>query len=108
MRSMGGCAGRQILNWAVFSHSQKLAPAGFCRSLEYMVSILAGSSVTKSYLLLWVENPCTNVWSAMWSLRQEPLPPRLSTERPTMASITSSLDGHAEPLALAAASTAAL
>ena len=33
---------RQTLNCAVFSHSQKLAPAGFCRSAEYMVSMLAG------------------------------------------------------------------
>ncbi len=68
-RDIGECrhafSADQTLNCAVFSHSQKLAPAGFCRSAEYIVSIRAGSSVTKSYLLSCVEKPCTKVWSAM-------------------------------------------
>src|SRR5262252_5394034 len=98
--------GAQTLNCAVLIHSQKLAPAGFCRSVEYMVSKLP--SVTKSYLLLCVVKPCTKVWSAMWSLRHALLPPRLSTERPTSASITSSCDGQLPPFAFDAASTAAL
>src|SRR5712691_5178528 len=93
----------QTLNSAVLIHSQKFAPGGFCNSVEYMVSKLP--SVTKSYLLLCVVRPCTKVWSAMWSLRQEPLPPRLSTDRPTIASITSSCVGQLPPFALAAFST---
>src|SRR5262245_2197946 len=98
----------QIWNLAAFSQSQKLAPAGFCNSVEYIVSMRAGSRVTKSYLLAWVEKPCTKVWSAMWSLRQEPLPPRLSTDNPTMAPMTSSMPGHCPPLAFDAFSTASL
>src|SRR5262249_42678881 len=53
----------QILNCAVLIQSQKLAPGGFCRSAAYMLSNVP--SVTKSYLLLWVVRPCTNVCSAM-------------------------------------------
>src|SRR5262249_43806298 len=105
---MGLVGHPQIWNFAAFSQSQKMAPAGFCNSVEYMVSMRAGSRVTKSYLLAWEEKPCTNVWSAMWSLRQEPLPPRLSTEDPSSAPITSSTVGQAVPLAFAAFSTASL
>src|SRR5215813_370784 len=104
----GSARRTQIWNFAAFSQSQKLAPAGFCNSVEYMVSMRAGSRVTKSYLLAWVEKPCTKVWSAMWSLRQEPLPPRLSTEDPSRAPIMSSMVGQAVPLAFAAFSTASL
>src|SRR5215471_20575310 len=98
--------GAQTLNCAVLIQSQKFAPGGFCRSTEYMVSKLP--SVTKSYLLLCVVKPWTKVWSAIWSLRHEPLPPRLSTERPTIASMTSSCDGQAPFFAFDAFSTAAL
>src|SRR3977135_3683641 len=86
------------LNCVVLIHSQKLPPGGFCRSVENIVSNVP--SVTKSYLLSWVANPRPNVCSAMWSLRQEPLPPKLSTESPTIASMTSSCDGQLPPLAL--------
>src|SRR6266853_5954558 len=96
----------QTLNSAVLIHSQKFAPGGFCNSVEYMVSKLP--SVTKSYLLLCVVKPCTKVCSAMWSLRQDPLPPRLSTDSPARASITSSCEGQLPFLAFAAFSTAAL
>src|SRR6266705_1428449 len=96
----------QSLNWAVLIQSQKFAPDGFCRSAAYIVSKLP--SVTKSYLLLWVVKPWTKVCSAMWSLRQEPLPPRLSTDSPSSAPITSSWPGQLPPLAAAAFSTAAL
>src|SRR6185437_4906300 len=63
----------QTLKFAVLIHSQKFAPGGFCRSAEYIVSNV--DRVTKSYLFLWVEKPCTKVWSAILSLRQPPLPP---------------------------------
>src|ERR1041385_7062321 len=106
MLANAAIGGDQTLNCAVLIHSQKFAPGGFCRSVEYMVSKLP--SVTKSYLLLCVVKPCTKVWSAMWSLRQPPLPPRLSTDRPIMASITSSCDGQLPLFACAAFSTAAL
>ncbi len=53
----------QTLNCAVLIQSQNLAPGGFCRSAENIVSKLP--SVTKSYLLLCVVKPCTKVWSAM-------------------------------------------
>src|SRR6266540_6046864 len=96
----------QTLNCALLIQSQKFAPGGFCRSAAYMVSKLP--SVTKSYLLLCVVKPCTKVCSAMWSLRHEPLPPRLSTERPIIASMTSCWAGQLPPLALDAFSTAAL
>src|SRR5258708_23795656 len=82
----------QTLNCAVLIHSQKFAPGGFCSSVEDRLSNVP--SVTKSYLLLCVVKPCTKVWSAMWSLRQPPLPPRLSIERPTMAPMMSSCDGQ--------------
>src|SRR6266849_10963552 len=87
-----GIRSGQTLNCAALIHSQKFAPGGFCRSAAYMVSKLP--SVTKSYLVLWVVKPWTKVCSAMWSLRHEPWPPRLSTERPTIASITSSCEGQ--------------
>src|SRR5713101_5015198 len=96
----------QTLNCAVLIHSQKLAPGGFCKSVENMVSKVP--SVTKSYLLSWVVKPCTNVCSAIWSLRQELFPPRLSIERPTRASMTSSCEGQLPFFAFDAASTAAL
>src|SRR5262249_11527971 len=96
----------QTLNLAVLIQSQKLAPGGFCRSLAYIVSKLP--SVTKSYLLLCVVRPCTKVCSAMSSLRQDPLRPRLSTDSPSMPSITSCCAGKLPFLASAAFSTAAL
>src|SRR5437868_118669 len=96
----------QTSNWAVLIHSQKFAPGGFCSSVEYRLSNVP--SVTKSYLLLWVVRPCTKVWSAIWSLRQALLPPRLSIDRPTSASMISSCDGQLPPFAFIAFSTAAL
>src|SRR4029078_4956018 len=96
----------QTLNWAVLIHSQKFAPGGFWSSVEYRRSNVP--SVTKSYLLLWVVKPCTKVWSAIWSLRQAPLPPRLSLDRPSTEPTLCSCDGQLPPFAASAFSTAAL